>query len=102
MENKILRKLFLAFMRVHILYHAKKEPFFGLWMIEELKSHGYNISSGTLYPILHSMESDGILNSEEKTVEGKVRKYYSLTAKGEEVLKEVKTKTRELSDEIMN
>ncbi|PUU93894.1 PadR family transcriptional regulator [Halanaerobium sp.] len=102
MENKILRKLFLAFMRVHILYHAKKEPFFGLWMIEELKSHGYNISSGTLYPILHSMESDGILISEEKTVEGKVRKYYSLTAKGEEVLKEVKTKTRELSDEIMN
>jgi DNA-binding PadR family transcriptional regulator len=89
-------------MRVHILYHAKKEPFFGLWMIEELKSHGYNISSGTLYPILHSMESDGILNSEEKTVEGKVRKYYSLTAKGEEVLKEVKAKTRELSDEIMN
>jgi len=71
-------------------------------MIEELKSHGYNISSGTLYPILHSMESDGILNSEEKTVEGKVRKYYSLTAKGEEVLKEVKAKTRELSDEIMN
>jgi DNA-binding PadR family transcriptional regulator len=48
------------------------------------------------------MESDGILNSEEKTVEGKVRKYYSLTAKGEEVLKEVKAKTRELSDEIMN
>ena len=89
-------------MRVHILYHAKKEPFFGLWMIEELKSHGYNVSSGTLYPILHSMESDGILISEEKTVEGKVRKYYSLTAKGEEVLKEVKTKTRELSDEIMN
>ena len=77
MENKILRKLFLAFMRVHILYHAKKEPFFGLWMIEELKSHGYNISSGTLYPILHSMESDGILISEEKTVEGKVCLLYT-------------------------
>lgn len=102
MENKILRKLFLAFMRIHILYHAKKEPFFGLWMIEELKSHGYDVSSGTLYPILHSMEADGILISEEKTIEGKVRKYYSLTGKGEKVLKEVKAKTRELSDEIMD
>src|SRR6056297_3732882 len=101
MENKILRKVFLAFMRIHILYHAKKEPFFGLWMIEELKSHGYEVSSGTIYPILHSMEEDGILVSEEKTVEGKVRKYYSLTEKGEEVLAEVKEKTNELSREII-
>ncbi|MEC9489411.1 MAG: PadR family transcriptional regulator [Halanaerobiales bacterium] len=101
MENTILRKVFLAFMRIHILYHAKKEPFFGLWMIEELESHGYEVSSGTIYPILHSMEEDDILVSEEKTVAGKVRKYYSLTAKGEDVLNEVKTKTRELSEEIM-
>ena len=101
MDNKILRKVFLAFMRIHILYHAKKEPFFGLWMIEELKSHGYEVSSGTIYPILHSMEEDGILVSEEKTVEGKVRKYYSLTEKGEGVLAEVKEKTNELSREII-
>ncbi len=89
-------------MRIHILHHAKKEAFFGLWMIEELKSHGYEVSSGTIYPILHSMESDGILSSEEKTVEGKVRKYYSLTAKGEKVLDQVKAKTKELSEEIMD
>src|SRR6056297_1873339 len=101
MENKILRKLFLAFMRIHILYHAQKEEFFGLWMIEELKSHGYEVSSGTIYPILHSMEADGILISEEKTIDGKVRKYYSLTDKGTEVLEEVKKKTSELSREIM-
>ncbi|RAK05117.1 DNA-binding PadR family transcriptional regulator [Halanaerobium saccharolyticum] len=101
MGNKILRKVFLAFMRIHILYHAKKEPFFGLWMIEELKSHGYKVSSGTIYPILHSMEEDGILVSEEKTIEGKVRKYYSLTGKGEKILVEVKDKTKELSREIM-
>lgn len=101
MKNSILRKMFLAFMRIHILHHAKKEEFFGLWMIEELKTHGYEVSSGTIYPILHSMESDGILSSREKTIEGKVRKYYSLTKKGEKVLEEVKKKTQELSQEIM-
>ncbi len=101
MENKILRKVFLAFMRIHILYHAKKEPFFGLWMIEELKNHGYEVSSGTIYPILHSMEEDGILICEEKTIEGKVRKYYSLTDKGDKILTEVKEKTKELSEEII-
>jgi DNA-binding PadR family transcriptional regulator len=101
MKNDILRKMFLAFMRIHILHHAKKEEFFGLWMIEELKSHGYEVSSGTIYPILHSMESDGILSSREKTIAGKVRKYYRLTKKGERVLEEVKKKTQELSQEIM-
>ncbi|KXS49523.1 MAG: hypothetical protein A8274_1436 [Halanaerobium sp. 4-GBenrich] len=100
MKNDILRKMFLAFMRIHILHHAREE-IFGLWMIEELKSHGYEVSSGTIYPILHSMEADGILTSRERTVDGKIRKYYSLTEKGEKVLEEVKEKTHELSQEIM-
>ncbi len=65
MEDKVLRKLFLGFIHIHILHHAKEHPIFGVWMVEELKEHGYNISSGTLYPILHSMESDGLLPSEK-------------------------------------
>ncbi|MFW5991642.1 MAG: PadR family transcriptional regulator [Halanaerobiaceae bacterium] len=100
MSNKILRKIFLAFMRIHILYHAEKEPFFGLWMKEELESHGYSISSGTLYPILHDLEEDGILKSTERVVAGKVRKYYSLTDRGEEILEDVKRQTMELFAEI--
>jgi len=40
-----------------VLYHANKEPIFGLFMIEELKRHGYEISAGTLYPLLHNLES---------------------------------------------
>ncbi|MFW5972264.1 MAG: PadR family transcriptional regulator [Bacillota bacterium] len=102
MKNSISRKLFLAFMRIHILHHAKKEPFFGLWMIEELQSHGYKVSAGTLYPILHKMEKDDILATSEKTIEGKVRKYYSLTNQGEEILNEAKEKTRELFYEIID
>jgi len=102
LENKILRKLFLAFMRIHILHHAKKEPFFGLWMMEELRSHGYEISSGTIYPILHNMEDDGILKTQEKVIEGKVRKYYLITEKGEKILKEAEEKTKELFEEIIS
>ncbi len=102
MNNKILRKLFLAYMRVHILHHARKEPFFGLWMIEELQSHGYKVSAGTLYPVLHTMEKDGLLETSERTIEGKVRKYYSLTTKGEKILNEAKEKTKELFYEIID
>ncbi|MCA1058956.1 PadR family transcriptional regulator [Rossellomorea aquimaris] len=100
MEDKVLRKLFLGFIQIHILHHAKQEPIYGKWMLEELKEHGYNISSGTLYPILHSMETDGLLLKENKNVDGKIRKYYSATNKGNEVLGEAQNKAFELFKEI--
>ncbi|MBN6884879.1 PadR family transcriptional regulator [Cytobacillus horneckiae] len=100
MEDKVLRKLFLGFIQIHILHHAKEHPVFGLWMLEELKEHGYSISSGTLYPILHSMEADGLLEKENKIVDGKIRKYYRTTVKGEEVLLEARNKAYELFKEI--
>ncbi len=100
MQDPILRKLFLGFIQVHILHHAKKEPVYGSFMIEELKHHGYEISPGTLYPIFHNLEKAELLTVENQTVEGKVRKYYSITEKGEEVLTEAKKKIKELTHEL--
>ena len=100
MQEPVLRKLFLAFIQVHILHHAKKEPIYGSWMIEELKRHGYEISAGTLYPIFHNLEKDGLLLSENQTVNGKIRKYYSITEKGMIVLQEANKKIEELKGEI--
>ncbi len=97
MQEKVLRKLFLAFIHVHILRHAKEEPIYGTWMIEELKRHGYEISAGTLYPIFHDLEKSGLLVSEQKNVGGKIRKYYSATDKGIEVLRLSNEKIKELS-----
>ncbi len=100
MQEPILRKLFLGFIQIHILHHARKEPVFGSFMIEELKTHGYEISPGTLYPIFHSLEKNGLLTVKSATVQGKVRKYYSITPKGEEVLVEAKKKIKELTHEL--
>lgn len=100
MQDKILRKFFLGFIQLHILHHARKEPFYGSWMIEELSEHGYEMSPGTLYPLLHNMESSGLLEKEEKTIDGKIRKYYNITELGNEVLKEAQKKAYELFKEI--
>lgn len=100
MQDKILRKFFLGFIQIHILHHAKKEPFYGVWMIEELSEHGYDMSPGTLYPLLHNMESSGLLEKEERIVEGKIRKYYRITELGNEVLGEARKKAYELFKEI--
>ena len=100
MKERILRKLFQGFIQVHILYHAQQEPIYGVYMMEELKRHGYDISAGTLYPLLHNLTSSGLLSMEKKVIGGKVRKYYSITPEGEEVLKEVSEKAQELVREL--
>ncbi|MGM0395933.1 MAG: PadR family transcriptional regulator [Bacillota bacterium] len=100
MDNRVLRKVFLGFIQIHILHHAKKEPFYGSWMIDELEEHGYQISPGTLYPLLNNMESSDLLYKEEKLVKGKIRKYYGITKNGEMTLQEAKKRARELMNEI--
>ncbi|MCO1600542.1 PadR family transcriptional regulator [Desulfosporosinus nitroreducens] len=100
MEKQIYRKLFLGFIQIHILHHAQKEAIFGSWMLEELQEHGYHLSAGTLYPLLHAMESADLLEKEDKNIAGKIRKYYKSTEKGSMVLQEAKKKAYELFKEI--
>lgn len=100
MQDTVLRKLFLGYIQIHILHHAKQQPVFGSWMLEELARHGYRISAGTLYPILHSLTRDGLLTMQSKTVRGKIRKYYSVTPEGENVLAQAKEKIHELTQEL--
>ena len=100
MGEQTLRGLFLGFIKIHILYHAAKEPIYGQEFSEELKRHGYEISFGTLYPILHKLEENGLLKKITKNVNGKIRKYYTITKKGNEVLQEAKMRAKELVDEL--
>lgn len=95
------REFFLGFIKVHILHHAALEPIYGSWLIEELAEHGYQLSPGTLYPILHSLEKEGLLSHREQVVAGKRRKYYTATALGREALAEARSRIRELVDEVL-
>jgi DNA-binding PadR family transcriptional regulator len=87
--------------RLHILHHAAQEPVFGLWLMEELRRHGYRIGPGTLYPILHSLEERGVLRSSSQRDGRTVRRMYSATAKGRRTLGRAKGKVRELFGEIL-
>ncbi len=99
--RKILRDVFIGFMRVHVLHHAAKEPIFGVEMMDELKRHGYDISPGTLYPLLHSLERGDVLRSKQELVNGKNRKYYRTTKAGDALLTELRTKVGELVEEVL-
>lgn len=97
----MLRDLLSGFIKIHILHHASQQPIYGLWLMEELARHGYTISPGTLYPTLHSLERAGYLTSEKRVVEGRQRKYYTITPAGEAALAEARARLAELVAEVL-
>ncbi|HEC34775.1 MAG TPA: PadR family transcriptional regulator [Chloroflexi bacterium] len=97
----MLRSIFLSFVKLHVLYHAAREPVYGLWLIEELSRHGYSLSPGTLYPTLHSLERAGYLISERRVVGGRARRYYTATPAGHAALEEAGALIAELAAEVL-
>ena len=95
------RELYSGLIRIHVLHHAVKEPIFGLGMVEELGRHGYRISPGTLYPLLHGLEKKGYLKSKEERDGKSRRKMYRATAQGRKALAAAQDKVRELFREVV-
>jgi DNA-binding PadR family transcriptional regulator len=85
---------------LHILYHAVQGPIFGLGIIEELARHGYQLSPGTLYPLLHELERKGYLRSSNKRGERRARRMYRATARGRKALEAAKVRVKELVGEL--
>jgi DNA-binding PadR family transcriptional regulator len=100
-NDPVTRHFFHGFIRLHILYHATKEPIYGAEITEELVRHGYRLSQGTLYPTLHMLEELGYLKSRHEVVAGKQRKYYQATRAGRQVLADARNKLLELVSEVL-
>lgn len=98
-HSTVFRDLMLGFVRVHVLHHASIAPIYGSGVQAELERHGYRLSWGTLYPLLHNLAADGFLKREERVVGGKVRKYYRATPMGVRALREAHRKALELVSE---
>ena len=87
--------------RLHILYHAAEGEFFGNWMLEELREHGYKIGPGTLYPMLHGLERKGYLRSRTEGTGRRARRHYRATPKGRSAFVVATAKVRELFNELV-
>lgn len=92
--------LYSGLIRLHILHHAAQKPLFGFWMVDELARHGYKMSTGTLYPVLHGLERKGYLSSRVERDGRTSRRLYRATPLGKRALKAAKAKVRELFSEI--
>jgi DNA-binding PadR family transcriptional regulator len=98
----IAREILLGFWKIHILHHASEQPVVGQWMLAELRRHGYDISPGTLYPLLKRMERNRWLTCEVEPGAGpRSRRYYRLTREGRAVLDVVVDMIGELHREVI-
>ena len=94
------RDLMGGFVRLHVLNHASTGPIFGAGIIEKLSFHGYVLSPGTLYPILHGLERDGFLRSRNEVIGKKRRRIYEITAEGQRTVILSKVRLWELFKEV--
>jgi PadR family transcriptional regulator PadR len=94
------RSLYTGLIRLHILHHAAEGPIYGQAMIDELGRHGYRLSPGTLYPILHGLEEQGYLRSAAKVRDGRSRRVYRATPHGRKALVAARKQVQELFGEM--
>src|SRR5438477_13080054 len=98
----VSREILLGFWKVHILHHADHDAVHGQWILTELRHHGYNISPGTLYPLLQRMVRLGWLKCKAAPGGGRrARKDYRLTPAGRQVLRLLRSQVRELYEEVV-
>jgi DNA-binding PadR family transcriptional regulator len=96
------KDLYSGLIRLHVLHHAAERPIYGSWMIAELREHGYEISPGTLYPMLHGLARKGYLKMRQEGPGRRARRLYKLTAQGRAALADAKSKVRELFAELFD
>ena len=86
-----------------ILRLLEEKDMYGYEMIEALRERSndvFELKAGTLYPLLHSLEEKKCLDSYEKDMQGKRRKYYKLTKTGKKQLKQKTEEWKEYSQAI--
>ena len=77
---------------------------YGYEMIDVLAQRSNNVfemRAGTLYPLLRNLVNQKCLTSYDQEVNGKLRKYYSLTTIGKQFLKDKEKTWREYSDAVL-
>lgn len=91
---KIDKSLISGSTTLLVLSLLSREELYGYQMITELarrSDHTFEFKEGTLSPILHGLEADGLVTVQEKPAEsGRMHKYYRITKKGMKILEEKK------------
>ncbi|MFA5411877.1 MAG: PadR family transcriptional regulator [Candidatus Micrarchaeia archaeon] len=95
--RRLKRHLSIENLWLYILSLVKREECYAYTLPEQIeKEYAFKPSRVMVYIVLHMLEGEGLIRSEQK----ERRKYYTLTAKGEETLKQAKKELKALSAKL--
>ncbi|MGC8463491.1 MAG: PadR family transcriptional regulator [Acidimicrobiales bacterium] len=100
-QAAVVRDFLRGATQVHVLHHAVEHDVYGAWLTDELSRHGYVISPGTLYPLLHRMEAEGLLASRVGVDRGRALRLYRATEQGRRELGILRKAVAELAVELL-
>lgn len=87
-----------------ILKLLELKDMYGYQMIEDLEkksNNAFSLKAGTLYPLLHSLEQKGMVESYDSSADNlRLRKYYTITKNGLKLLKDKKSEWKEYSSAV--
>ena len=86
-----------------VLSVVENKDLYGYRIIRELEirsENAFEMSEGTLYPILHALEKEKCLSSYWQEIDGRNRKYYHITKKGKKVLDDKKEEWKSFSTSV--
>jgi PadR family transcriptional regulator PadR len=99
------RQISLAFwqglVKLVVLQQAGQGPVYGGKLRKYLHDWGYDISPGSLYPLLHHLERAALLQCRIKIFRGRTRKYYQLTPQGQECLEALRREVSAVVREVI-
>ena len=70
--------------------------------VEELTEGKIKLTYGALYPVLHKLESEGVLATETENFNNRIRIYYCLTDKGQSVVTEKIKEMKQFIESLQN
>jgi PadR family transcriptional regulator, regulatory protein PadR len=86
-----------------ILQALAQEPTHGYRIAQQIKERSQGVldfKEGTLYPALHKLENEGLVESYEGVEKGRPRRYYRITRSGRKVLSRDRAEWRQLSQAV--
>lgn len=86
-----------------ILQALDREPSHGYRIAQDIKTRSQGVldfKEGTLYPALHKLEKEGLVESYEQAEKGRTRRYYRITEAGRAVLAQDRESWREISQAV--
>ena len=86
LKQQMMHSFWQGILKFFVLHQAAQTPVYGGKLKKQLQDWDYDISPGSLYPLLHALEKALLLKSRVKILNGRARKYYDITDQGRAVL----------------